>query len=311
MGTADIVPISSDSSHSLIGIDELSVADIHSLIDTARRYVGGTLPSIPGFSACLLILQPSLRTRLGFAEAAAQLGGRAHVITSLRQTIETSTPESLWDTIRVASGMVDLMVVRAGCSLAEFAGASKVPLLNAGDTHEHPTQALIDLFAMEQLRGPISSLSVGVCGDLSMRVSRSLLKAFGLVPPRRLRLMAPHVRFGDALTLTSCLGDRVEVKPGGCWEDLDVLYLTGLPERSGTDSLGSNARAEFALTEANEHRLAANACVLSPMPIIDEIAPAQRRDPRVCAYTQSDLSMAMRVAVLANMIEGPRRHAYD
>jgi aspartate carbamoyltransferase catalytic subunit len=310
MGTTDIAPTLSDASRSLIGIDRLSAADILSLMHAARRNSNGPLPSFPGFAVCLLMLQPSLRTRLGFAEAAARLGGRAHVITSPRQTVDASAPESLWDTIRVASGMVDLLVVRAACSLAEFVGASKVPLLNAGDSHEHPTQALIDLFAMEQLRGPIGSLSVGICGDLSMRASRSLLKAFALIPPRRLRLMAPGNRFGDALMLVKSLGDRVEVKAGGTWEELDVLYMAGLPERSGTEVMDAHARAAFALNEANEHRLAANACVLNPMPVIDEIAPSLRQDARVCAYAQSDLGMAMRAAILTTMIKGQNGHAH-
>jgi aspartate carbamoyltransferase catalytic subunit len=310
MGTADILLTSSDTSRSLISIDSLSAADVHSLIREARSCLKSA-PSFPGVSACLLMLQPSLRTRLGFSEAVARLGGRAHVITSSRHTAEASASESLWDTIRIASGMVDLIIVRAGCSLAELTDASKVPLLNAGDADEHPTQALIDLFAIEQLRGSIGSLSIGVCGDLSMRVPRSLLKAFALIPPRQLRLIAPQGRIGDAVMLTSRLGDRVEFSAAASWEDLDVLYMAGLPERSGSSIMDAGARGEFALTAANVDRLPANACVLSPMPIIDEIAPALRQDSRICAYTQSDLGMAMRIAVLTGMLNKTTRSAYD
>lgn len=311
MDTTHIAPTSSDASRSLIGIGQFSADGIRALIDEATRYLDGPLPYIPGFSVCLLMLQPSLRTRLGFAEAAERLGGRAHVITSPRQTPEGSAPESLWDTIRVASGMVDLMVVRSACSLAALADASKVPLINAGDANEHPTQALIDLFSIERLRGPIGTLSIGVCGDLTMRAARSLLKAFVLIPPKGLCLMAPDHRLGDALTLTASFANRVELKSHPAWEGLDVLYLAGLPERSGTDVMDADARAEFALTEANVHRLSSNACVLSPMPVIDEIAPSLRRDARVCTYKQSDLSMPMRAAILARMIDRTGRYGHE
>jgi aspartate carbamoyltransferase catalytic subunit len=81
MGTTHIAPTLSEASRSLIGIDRLSAADIVSLMHGARRNSNCPVASFPGFAVCLLILQPALRTRLGFPEVAARLGGGAHVIT--------------------------------------------------------------------------------------------------------------------------------------------------------------------------------------------------------------------------------------
>lgn len=271
MSTMPIVPHSSKGPRGLISIEQLSPSDVRFLLANARSILEQGPPTLGGFSAGLIFLQPSLRTRMGFAEAARRLGGFPHHADAVRDTPDASSPERLEDLIRVVAGMTDLIVVRAAAPVAALQALSKVPVINGGDTEEHPTQALIDLFAIEQLCGPVSKLSVGLCGDLSMRAARSLLKLFALCPPARLRLIAPRGRLGDANRLAKPLGGIVEEGGPGEFDGLDALYMVGLPMRGTDEVLGPEIRKAYALNEGNISRLPASAQVFSPMPVIDEI----------------------------------------
>lgn len=297
--TAD--PPRSDVRH-LTGMDQLPAGEIADLLDTAGHMHDGRVASHKRFSATLMFLQPSLRTRLGFAEAVHRLGGTAHVVSSRREIVEGSAVEDLRDALRIASGMSEVTVVRTDGVVADKIDLCRRPVVNAGDDVEHPTQALIDLFAIQRLCGPLHTLSVGLCGDLSMRAVRSLCKAMAVLPPARVRLMAPASRRGDAEALLAAIGGRVEWGSGGDWSGLDVLYLGGLPERKGGDFLDDQARATYALTGANIDRLPDRARVFSPMPVIDEISDALRKEPRVAMYEQSDMGVAVRMAVLSKYL---------
>lgn len=250
------------------------------------------------------MLQASLRTRMGFAEATRRLGGYPHFIDTLRIVTDTVS-EQLDDTIQVVGGMADLVVVRADATIADVAPSCPVPIINGGDRCEHPSQALIDLFAMEQLCGPIETLSVGVCGDLSMRATRSFLKVLTKVRPQGVRLLAPPSRRGDAEEIVSPLGAAVQIAEPGELHDLDVLYLAGLPVNKGEDTLSQEQRGRYAFHPGTEGNLPPTAHVISPMPVIDEIEASLRDDPRVSIFRQSGLGIAVRMAVLNRMLGRP------
>ena len=286
----------------LTSIDQLTSQDILTILEKSGRLGRGEDIVRRHFSATLLILQPSLRTRLGFAEAVHRLGGIAHVITAKREIVNGSAVEDLHDVLRVASGMTDITVVRTDGILADNIGPWSGAVINAGDDLEHPTQALIDLFAIQQLCGRWQDLSLGVCGDMRMRVPRSLFKALCILPPKRLRIMCPPGRRGDAEELLTSIADRVDWEDAGDWIGLDALYMSGLPEGRGEDRMDDNQRELFALTASNIDRLPQHARVFSPMPVIDEISRPLRTDPRIVIYTQSDLGVPVRMAVLDNVL---------
>jgi aspartate carbamoyltransferase catalytic subunit len=201
--------------------------------------------------------------------------------------------------------MVDLIVVRPGQPLdrALVRAVSPVPVINGGDPGgEHPTQALIDLFAMERLAGPAGELHVGICGDLTLRATRSLLSLLSRLPPRRLTLIAPPGRRDHGVTLSAALASRTDLREKADFSDLDVLLLPGLPEGRGAGRLGAAERAAYALTAQTSGALGPEAVVLSPMPIIDEISDDLRDDRRVRMFEQSDLAVQVRMAVLQWML---------
>lgn len=267
---------------------------------------GDALPALTGpFTVGLLFLSSSLRTRVGFSVATVRLGGQPIEVSSTRWQTGMSEPEPFLDTLRVVSGMVDAVVVPVPFVLDRVAVSSwcVAPMVNAGDGVEHPTQALVDLLAIEEERGPVEGLHVGICGDLTGRSARSLLKLMARRTPRRLTLMAPPGRSDPSVLPEGPLAERTVVLDRADFADLDVLYLAGLAEGTGENRIGPTRRAEFALTRAGLARLPEGAVVLSPLPLIDEVSEGARGDPRIRWLAQSDRGVSVRMAVLRLLLQ--------
>jgi aspartate carbamoyltransferase catalytic subunit len=196
--------------------------------------------------------------------------------------------------------MVDVVISRTPFPLSEVdLSAAVCPLVNGGDASvEHPTQALIDLSAMTTYAGPVEGLRIAVCGDPRMRAVSSLLSLLTRRPPRELRIVAPRSRQVDWESLAPPLRAVTTVLDGPDVDGVDVLYLPGLPMARGDDSLDDVERARFAFDDRLAAALPQHAVVLSPLPVIDEIAASQRLDPRLRMWQQSDRAVAVRAAVL-------------
>jgi aspartate carbamoyltransferase catalytic subunit len=283
----------------IVGVDDLGTEEIRHILSRAAGFRAGaasrlTRPPLVG----LLFLETSLRTRVGFAAAAARLGGQSVDVAERRGNV-AAPPEGWADTLRVVSGNVDLIVARPGRPLD--AAAQLDPLLvssflNGGDTGrrgEHPSQALIDLYAIEQARGPVSELTVAICGDLRMRAVRSLQKLFARFPPRRLvAITDPHL-IDDG-------GPAKHAEQRKPWDvdDVDVLYVAGLPH----GALDEPGRARLRVDRKALAALRPDAVVLSPMPVIDEIATTARTDPRIRMFQQSDDALFVRMALIEALV---------
>jgi aspartate carbamoyltransferase catalytic subunit len=294
------IPPRSDLRH-LISVDDLSVETVSKLLDLAgdtNQLISIRFPA----SVALLIFQPSLRTRLGFARAIIRIGGVGHELSDIRSIPNGEATESLNDTLRVAAGMTDLVIVRSAGQLADLSSSFIKPVINAGDDHEHPTQALIDMLAISSLSGRWEELTIGISGDLQMRATRSLLKLISRMPPKAVRLMSPLSRRGDALDLVQSIRERTEWSEQLNLLGLDALYLSGLPPSRGKDVLDPELRTRYALTDNTIDQLPAHARVFSPMPVIDEISAGVRTDARLAIFEQSDLGVNMRIAVLGYVL---------
>lgn len=298
---------SSSTIRSLLSVSDLSALVVEEILADARDISGlaaggrnGTVQS--NFSIALVFLEPSLRTRLGFAEAARRLGCHSHDVDALRYRAEMSAPESLLDTLEVVGSMVDAIVVRTGGPLLDCVRGLRggCPVINAGDGEgNHPSQALIDLYAVRKSFGPTTPLSIGICGDLTMRSARSFFEILAHQKTRRIVAIAPIERVSR-----EGLPDCVELRSAelDC-SDLDVLYMAGLPPGHGASRLESDRRDRFALTKRSLERLPDHAIVLSPMPVIDEIAPEARSDGRIKIIEQARDGVAVRMAILRKVLE--------
>lgn len=284
----------------LLRIADLGSADVQEILGFAREVVSGAEVPPRRPVVGLLFLAPSTRTRFGFAAATARLGGTPLAMSGVRATGEGLPPESLADTLRVISGMSDIVVCRpeGHISLDELRSVSACPLVNGGDSQEHPTQALMDLFAFETLAGPPSELHIGISGDLRSRTVRSLFQVLQVVPPRKLSLFAPPGRELDRDELPLILRDVARFNPEPNFGELDVLYLPGLAPDTGDKALASDDHLRWGFSPLSAPLLPDRAVVLSPGPVIDEIDPACADDPRVRVFEQSDLGIPVRMSVL-------------
>lgn len=191
-----------------------------------------------------LFFEPSTRTRLSFESAFAHLGG--HVLTTTGFTFSSMAKgESIHDTSRVISGYSDVMVIRHPDkgSVAQFADASLVPVVNAGDGDgEHPTQALLDVYTLRSELGArgkkVDGATIAIIGDLKYgRTVHSLIDLLRLYPgirfrlysPRSLELPAEYFARPDAHRLTVCAG------VADALSGADVVYATRVQRERITD----------------------------------------------------------------------------
>lgn len=281
----------------ILRIDDLSDEDVDFVLGLAGRYADGETPDPSPALIGLAFFEPSLRTRVGFTAAAHRIG--ADVVEVIeRRASEISMPESLADTIRVVSGYVDALVVRTDRPSDDLAGAARrdVPWLNAGDrgtAQEHPSQALLDLFAIERLRGPIGEQRVAIFGDLRSRAARSLLALLARRRPRSVELVSDP-SLTDGFSLPRALESIATLREPEDVSDVSVLYSIGIPHGGATEPVRSRLRVGRHILDA----LPRDAIVISPMPIIDEIATTARRDPRMRYFSQSDLALHVRSSLL-------------
>ena len=166
----------------LLGLEELSRAEIITILDTARSFREvldrpvKKVPSLRGVTVCNAFFEPSTRTRLSFELAEKRLSG--DVINFSSSGSSVSKGETLKDTVRNIEAMaVDMVVIRHGASGAPHFLARNVDarVINAGDGfHEHPTQGLLDLYTMREKRKSLDGLRVAIVGDIThSRVARS------------------------------------------------------------------------------------------------------------------------------------------
>jgi aspartate carbamoyltransferase catalytic subunit len=166
----------------LLGLEDLSKEEIGLILDTAdsfkevsRREIK-KVPALRGKTVVNLFYEPSTRTRVSFEVAAKRLS--ADVINIASETSSVRKGETLIDTGRNIEALkVDIIVVRHNYSgaAAMLARHVKASVVNAGDGwHEHPTQALLDIFTLREKLGKVAGLNISIVGDIAhSRVARS------------------------------------------------------------------------------------------------------------------------------------------
>ena len=175
------------STKNIISIDDLSIDDINLIMESADSFheVLGRefkkLPTLRGKTIINLFFESSTRTKTSFEIAAKRLS--ADLINFSASTSSLKKGESIIDTIKtIQSMMVDLLITRHPDSgVMNFITANiDVPLINAGDgKHQHPTQALLDLYTIKNFFKDFKGLKVAIAGDiLNSRVARSDIKLF-------------------------------------------------------------------------------------------------------------------------------------
>ncbi len=166
----------------ILGLEELTAEEITLVLDTAESMKEVSerdvkkVPALRGVTVCNLFYEPSTRTRSSFEIAEKRLS--ADVLNFTLSHSSVSKGETLLDTARNLEAMgAGVIVIRHRMSGAPWLLAKELnsSIINAGDgSHEHPSQALLDLFTIREIKGKIKGLRVVIVGDiLHSRVARS------------------------------------------------------------------------------------------------------------------------------------------
>ena len=300
----------------LLGIADLTRADAERLLDTARALERTLdrevkkLPALRGRLVVNLFYEASTRTLASFELAAKRLSADTMTLRSSGSSVDKG--ESLRDTAQtLAAYDPDVVVVRhpqiGAANLV--ASATDAHVVNAGDgKHQHPTQALLDLFTIREALGRLDGVSVAIVGDvLHSRVARSLVEALLLVGAEPL-LVGPPTLLPRGIEELGC----VATTSMDAIADVDVVYVLRMQsERMQAGAAFVPSLREYtALYGVTPERVRAGQLVMHPGPMNRGI----EIDPRVAdsgaslVTTQVRSGLVVRMAVLYDLLTAPGLH---
>src|SRR5262245_33202229 len=305
----------------LLDIQSLDSAEIVTVLETARAFkaVGERLikkvPALRGKTVVNLFVEPSTRTRISFELAAQRLS--ADVINFTAEASSLKKGETLKDTARNLEALnADIIIIRHSATgaphfLSRFLEASVV---NAGDgAHEHPTQALLDIFTIREKKGNIEGLNVTILGDiLYSRVARSNIWALTKLGAK-VTLCGPATLVPRVFEQMGC---RVTYNVDEAVADADITKLLRIQHERQRKTMFPSINEYANLFGLNRNRLARtkpDVLIMHPGPInrgveIDsEIADCSRSV--ILEQVTNGLAVRMAVLFLVNGGQGPQELA--
>ena len=302
----------------LIGIDDLTMAEIEQLIETAEDIIANPekySERCHGKKLATLFYEPSTRTRLSFEAAMMELGGNVLGFSDA-QSSSASKGESVADTTRVISCFADIMAMRHFKEGAPMVASmnSSIPVINAGDGgHNHPTQTLTDLLTIKREKGRLDNLKVGFCGDLKFgRTVHSLITALSHRTGIEFVLVSP-----DELKVPSYIKKDIIEKEGlpysqtedldSVLPELDILYMTRVQrERFFNEQDYIRLKDSYILTPERLTRAKSDLCIMHPLPRVNEITVGVDKDPRAAYFKQVLNGKYIRMALILFLLEAAK-----
>ena len=291
------------------------------LLDRAESYLrpAGEPPArdhaLAGRTVANLFFEPSTRTRASFELAAKRMS--ADVLNLDVNTSSRKKGESILDTIYTLQAMqADVFVVRdASAGVPAMIAAHVQPhvsVLNAGESSvSHPTQGLLDIMTIRQHKADLARISVAIVGDIAhSRVARSACQALRIMGTRDIRLVAPPGMEPDA---SHYPGATVTGDLNAGLTGADVVMALRIQRERIEQQAGLMSAAAYhdayGITEQRLLRARPDAIVMHPGPMNRdvEIAGSVADGPRSVITRQVTNGLAMRMAILATVVEA-RRH---
>ncbi|MEM5879123.1 MAG: aspartate carbamoyltransferase [Candidatus Aenigmatarchaeota archaeon] len=252
-----------------------------------------------------LFFEPSTKTRLSFSAAMQRLGG------SVIEIEYSTTTKNFIDKIKMIENYCDVILLRhpkeGSARLASE--ILKKPVINAGDgSNQHPTQTLIDLFAIRKLKGKIENLNISLIGDLKYNaVIKSLFYALGLfkvnitlASPPELQMSWENVeevrdKFGIKIFQTNSLRSAIE--------DADVLYICGIKKEKFVDVFeAEKIQKNFRITPELLENAKEDMIILHPLPKDIEIDSGIDETKFAKYYEQASYGLPVRMALLSLVV---------
>lgn len=292
----------------ILGTEQFSREDIELILDTAESFKEinsrsiKKVPTLRGKTIINLFYEASTRTRTSFEIAGKRLSADTVNITASSSSVVKG--ETLEDTAKNIEAMApDIIVMRHAASGAPHYLAERLScsVINAGDgSHEHPSQALLDLLTIRQHKGKLEGLTVAIVGDIThSRVARSNLyamKKMGMT----VRLVGPGTMVPPGIER---LGAEVYTDMNAAIKDADVIMMLRIQlERQGKTMLPTlREYARFYGLNPNNLKLAKkDAIVLHPGPMNRgvEISSYVADGPQNVILEQVENGVAVRMALL-------------
>jgi aspartate carbamoyltransferase catalytic subunit len=268
-----------------------------------------------------MFFEASTRTRVSFGSAFNLLGGEVRETAGFESSALVKG-ESLQDTARVLSGFSDVICMRhpQEGSVADFAAASRVPVMNGGDgANEHPTQALLDLYTIaRELKAKgrnIDGLRIAMIGDLRHgRTVHSLSKLLSLYDNVQVTLVSPKELALPDYIVSSMRSAGVDVsisdELNNSIANVDIVYSTRIQEERFTSKEEADLyRGKFRLNQAIYTQYCEpNTVIMHPLPR-DSRSDANELDsdldsnPNLAIFRQTDNGLLVRMALFALVLD--------
>ena len=306
------------STKDLLGIKGMTADEINLILNTAETFKNVSerdikkVPALRGKTVLNLFYEASTRTRTSFELAGKRLS--ADVINISTSTSSVTKGETLLDTARNIEAMkCDMIIVRHACSGApEFlAKRLKSSVINAGDgSHEHPTQALLDMFTIREKLGRLEGITVAIIGDIThSRVARSNI--YGLTTMgANVRLCGPPTMMPYGIEQ---LGAKVYTDTDNAVDGAEVIMMLRLQLERQAAGLFPGIREYarlFGLNMTRLQRASSNAIVMHPGPMNRGVEIASEvADNRSVILDQVTNGVAIRMAVMFLLSGGSKTEA--
>jgi aspartate carbamoyltransferase catalytic subunit len=303
----------------LLGLEDLSRAEIETILDTAEGFVEVSQrrrkkrSDLKGKVVVNLFFEPSTRTRTSFSLAAKRLSADTQDFTTTGSSV--SKGETFIDTAKNIEALgIDVVVVRHSVPGAPHLLAQhlRCSVVNAGDgAREHPTQALLDLFTIRRVKGRVEGLTVALVGDIAhSRVARSNIYGLTKLGARVIVCGPPTLVPRDVARLGVEVTHRLDDVLPVC-DVVNVLRIQFERQRGGLfPSIGEYFRL-FGMDSARMKRAKPDVLLLAPGPINRgvELTSEVADGPNSAILEQVKNGVAVRMAVLYLLCGQPEEEA--
>jgi aspartate carbamoyltransferase catalytic subunit len=293
----------------LLSIEDLDRAGIERILDRAKTFTEVSereikkVPALRGRRVLNLFYEASTRTRSSFELAAKSLSADVINLSAGGSSVEKG--ESLKDTVQTLSAYrPDLIVIRSPhVGAAELvAGWTTAGVVNAGDgKHEHPTQALLDVYTLRERLGSLDGLNIWIVGDvLHSRVARSNIHAFTRMGAKVTVCGPPTLIPRGIEALCDVAYDLDSL------DQADVVYALRMQHERMTDSFVPSLREYAAIYQINGRRLSPRQVLMHPGPVNRgvELAAEVIDSPQAVIGQQVEAGVVVRMAVLYELLAG-------
>ena len=299
----------------VISVKQFSLADLQYVFGVAHEMRGmveriGTFDLLKGKILANLFYEPSTRTSSSFTAAMERLGGSVIPINEVKYSSVTKG-ESLADTVRTLECYADVIVLRhpETGSAAIAAKAARKPVINAGDgIGEHPTQALLDTFTIQEELGRLDNLTVTMLGDLKYgRTVHSLARLLSNFSGIRLNYVSPEILRMPKEVMAEVAEKNVQQAESETLDtalpETDVLYVTRVQkERFEDAALYERVKGAYVVDQAVMKPAKRDMIVMHPLPRVGEISVEFDEDPRAAYFRQMEYGLYVRMALLAMVL---------